>query len=88
MAELLANQPQASAWRAFLLKAADIAQNATLDDDEDTIAEIGITLRNYYHRNSRVTSDTVINLPDPEQMRAANRRFVSLQTELFAGLPR
>lgn len=87
MAELLAGEPQASGWRASLVKAADIAQDPTLEDDQDTITEIGIALRDYYRRNARVISDVVINRPDRDEMLAVNRRFASLQEELFRGLP-
>ena len=87
MADLLRTEPQVSGWRAFLLTAADIAQDPELEDDEDTIAEIAKAVRGFYRSAPRVVSDTVIYREDLDELRAVNERFEQLQKELFRGLP-
>jgi len=87
MAALLEGDRQAFAWRAFLLKAVDIAQDPTLDDAEDTVNEIANALHNFYNRNSQLITDLVIHRSDAEEMRSANERFGELQDALFNGLP-
>lgn len=87
MAALLEGDRQVSPWHAFLLKAADIALDPMLDDDEDTVNEIADALRAYYNRNSRLITDSVIHRPDTDDMRAASERLGALQDTLFNGLP-